>query len=50
MYLFPDVDISSMINERTKFYIDKDLNPVVVFEDYEIAAGAAGIQEFKIYN
>lgn len=48
MYLFPDVDISSLINENTKFYIDTDFKPVVVFEKYEITAGAAGIQEFKI--
>lgn len=48
LYLFPDTDISKLINENTKFYIDEDFSPVVVFEKYQITAGAAGIQEFKI--
>lgn len=36
------------INEDTKFYINAAGNPVIVFEKYEIAPGAAGIQEFEI--
>lgn len=39
---------SEGINENTKFYMNKAGNPVIVFEKYEIAPGAAGQQEFQI--
>ena len=36
------------ITEKTKFYINASHNPVIVFEKYEIANGAAGEIEFEI--
>ena len=39
---------SEGINENTKFYMNEAGNPVIVFEKYEIAPGAAGQQEFQI--
>lgn len=36
------------IDENTRFYINSAGNPVIVFEKYEIAPGAAGVQEFEI--
>lgn len=36
------------IKEDTKFYINTAGNPVIVLEKYEIAPGAAGVQEFEI--
>lgn len=36
------------IDKDTKFYINSRENPVIVFDRYEIAPGAAGIQEFEI--
>lgn len=36
------------VDENTSFYIRRDGTPVVVFQEYEIAAGAAGILEFPI--
>ncbi len=36
------------VDESTKFYINDAGNPVIVFEKYEIAPGAAGEQEFEI--
>ena len=36
------------VDESTSFYIRQDGTPVVVFQEYEIAAGAAGILEFPI--
>ena len=36
------------ITEYTKFYINANHNPVVVFEKYEIANGSAGEIEFEI--
>lgn len=47
--LFDFVDISELIDENRKFYITEDGEDiVVVFEKYEIAAGAAGQLEFTI--
>lgn len=49
IYLFDDVEIADLIDENRSFYIAADgKTPVIVFEKYEIAAGAAGIQEFPI--
>ena len=36
------------ISENTKFYIGANHNPVIVFDKYEIANGAAGEIEFEI--
>lgn len=36
------------ISEATKFYISSNHNPVIVFDKYEIANGAAGEIEFEI--
>lgn len=36
------------ITENTKFYISPDHNPVIVFDKYEIANGAAGEISFEI--
>ena len=36
------------VDENTKFYINKDGNPVVCFEKYEVAPGYMGFQEFEI--
>lgn len=38
----------SGISENTKFYISTNHNPVIVFDKYEIANGAAGEIEFEI--
>ncbi len=47
--LFPEVDVEALIDENRKFYFSKDGSSlVVVFEKYEIAAGAAGQLEFTI--
>lgn len=36
------------ITDQTKFYINENGNPVIVFDKYEIAPGAAGEIEFEI--
>lgn len=36
------------IGENTKFYMNQAQNPVIIFEKYEIAPGAAGQPEFEI--
>lgn len=36
------------ITDETKFYINEAGNPVIVFDKYEIAPGAAGVIEFEI--
>ena len=36
------------VDADTSFYIRQDGTPVVVFQEYEIAAGAAGILEFPV--
>lgn len=47
--LFPEVDVEALIDENRKFYFSTDGSSlVVVFEKYEIAAGAAGQLEFTI--
>lgn len=48
-FYFTDIDIETLISENTKFYIGDDgKSIIVVFDKYEIAAGAAGQPEFKI--
>ncbi len=44
---FWDEDFAG-VDENTKFYINEAGHPVVVFDSYEIAPGAAGQQEFEI--
>lgn len=46
--LWQDLDIESLIDENTKFYINKDSNPVIIFEKYEVAEGAMGEVKFTI--
>lgn len=47
--LFPDVNVKALIDENRKFYFSADGSSLVlVFEKYEIAAGAAGQLEFTI--
>lgn len=48
--LFPDMFTPDLITEDRGFYLDENGNIVVVFEKYEIAAGAAGALEFPITN
>lgn len=48
-YFFPaDQGGFTTVDESTSFYIRDDGTPVVVFPEYSIAAGAAGIVEFPI--
>ena len=48
-YFFPpDQGGFTTVDEDTDFYISQDGAPVVVFPQYEIAAGAAGAVEFRI--
>ncbi|MGI5894675.1 MAG: DUF3298 domain-containing protein [Candidatus Merdivicinus sp.] len=46
--LFEDVDPADYIDDGTDFYINSDGKIVLVFEKYELAAGAAGALEFPI--
>lgn len=46
--LWEDLDIESLITEDMPYYIDENENAVIVFEKYEIAAGAAGEIKFII--
>ena len=48
-YFFPPEEGGfTTVDETTSFYISGDGTPVVVFPQYEIAAGAAGAVEFRI--
>lgn len=48
-YFFPEDEGGfSTVDETTSFYIQTDGTPVVVYPEYSIAAGAAGIVEFPI--
>lgn len=46
--LWDDLNISDLISENTNFYINEENQVVIVFEKYEVAAGAAGSIEFLI--
>lgn len=46
--LFDDVDLEALLEEKEDFYLQEDGTVVVVFDKYEIAAGAAGVLEFPI--
>lgn len=48
-YFFPaEQGGFSTVDENTSFYINEDGDPVLVFPEYSIAAGAAGILEFPV--
>lgn len=46
--LWEDLNVEDLITEDRHFYINEQNQAVVVFEKYEIAAGAAGALEFVI--
>lgn len=46
--LFDNVDLEGLLEEKEDFYLREDGTVVVVFDKYEIAAGAAGVLEFPI--
>lgn len=46
--LFDNVDLEELLEEKEDFYLQADGTVVVVFDKYEIAAGAAGVLEFPI--
>lgn len=46
--LFDRVDLEELLEEKEDFYLQEDGTVVVVFDKYEIAAGAAGVLEFPI--
>lgn len=46
--LWKDLNFYDLISEDTKFYIDEDMDAVIVFEEYEIAVGAAGEIQFRV--
>lgn len=46
--LFDNINLEDLINDNTNFYINSANEIVVVFEKYEVAAGAAGKLEFPI--
>ena len=48
LYFDEEMGGFTTITPETKFYIDEAGNPVIVFQKYEIAAGAAGMPEFEI--
>lgn len=48
--LFLDNDIENIINENQSFYVNDKEQVVVVFQKYEIGAGALGQIEFVIEN
>lgn len=45
---FDNISISSLIDEHRPFYIDETNHLIIQFDKYEIAAGAAGPQIFKM--
>ena len=48
LYFDEEMGGFTTITPETNFYINKAGNPVIVFQKYEIAAGAAGMPEFEI--
>ena len=48
LYFDEEMGGFTTITPETKFYINEAGNPVIVFQKYEIAAGAAGMPEFEI--
>ena len=48
-YFFPaDRGGFTTVDETTSFYINENGDPVLVFPEYSIAAGVAGILEFPV--
>ena len=43
----PDWDFNS-INDDTTFYINEEGKLVIIFDEYEVAPGFMGVQEFEI--
>lgn len=48
--MWEDVDYSEIVNDTSNFYIDELGQVYIVFNKYEIAAGAAGVIEVKVGN
>lgn len=48
LYFDEEMGGFTSISDDTNFYINQEGNPVIVFQKYEIAAGAAGSPEFEI--
>ena len=48
LYFDQEMGGFTTITDETNFYINENGNPVIVFQKYEIAAGAAGSPEFEI--
>lgn len=48
LFFTPEEGGFTTITDDTNFYINQAGNPVIVFQKYEIAAGAAGMPEFEI--
>lgn len=48
IYWGEDMNGFTTIDDSTDFYINENGNPVIVFDKYEVAPGAFGIQEFEI--
>ena len=44
----PEAGGFTTVDENTRFYIRSDGIPVLVFQEYTIAAGAAGIVEIPV--
>lgn len=47
-FVFENVEIEQLLNNNTRFYINKDRKIVVVFEKYTITSGVYGRPEFVI--
>ena len=45
-----DVEGFTTVDENTGFYINQEGNPVVTFQEYSVAPGYMGIQEFEIIS
>ena len=48
LYFDEEMGGFTTITPETNFYINEAGNPIIVFQKYEIAAGAAGMPEFEI--
>lgn len=48
LYFDEEMGGFTTITDETNFYVNEAGNPVIVFQKYEIAAGAAGMPEFEI--
>ena len=48
LFFTPDQGGFTTVDDTTSFYLNEDGNPVLVFPEYAIAAGAAGIVEIPV--